>query len=206
MVLLLWSFNLSFLVSSVMHWLHGSLIVIFQFVLACEFRDALITWFSYCDFQFVLVCEFHDSLIVWFFHCDFSIYPCLWILWYTDHMVLSLWSSICICERILFWNSFYGPFECEYVMLSGFWIDYVISFWCSFNLWLWANLVLNLSHLKLIIGMCYVLNTSGFLNSWCDSLSCAPLSCDCEQILYCNYHIWTRNTNVLRPKHIWILE
>ena len=59
---------------------------------------------------------------------------------------------------------------------------------------------------ELVIRICYVLNTSGFLKRWWDFLSCASLSYDCEEILFCSYHIWTHNMNVLRPKHIWILE
>ena len=194
MTLSLWSFNLYVLVDSVIHWSHGSLILIFQSVCARDLHYTLIKGSFHCDlsismclglplyidhmvlllwsfnlyllghsithwshdsffvtFQSVWSCRLCHTLITWFFHCDLSIRLCLEIPLYIDHMILSLWSfnlyvlvdsiihwshgslivifqSVFAFERILFWNLFYDPFECKYVMLSGFWIDYVISY------------------------------------------------------------------------------
>ena len=101
MVLSLWSFNVYVLVNSVIHWSHGSFIVIFQSVFACEFRDTLLAWFS---------------------HCNLSISPWLWIPWYTDRMVLSLWSFnlSLLVNSVIHWSHgflfviFQSVFACEF--------------------------------------------------------------------------------------------
>ena len=121
-------------------------------------------------FQFVLACEFHDALIAWFSHCDLSICPFLWILWYTDCMVLSLWSFnlYVLVNSVIHWS--HGSFS------------------VIFNLYLWANLVLEFILWSIWMWICYVI---WILNRLCDFFPCAPLTCDCEQISFCNYHIWT---------------
>ena len=42
-----------------------------------------------------------------------------------------------------------------------------------------------------LLWICYII---WILNRLCDFLSCVLLGSDCEQLLFCSYHTWTRNT------------
>ena len=123
MVLSLWSFNLSLLVNSVIHWSHGPFFVIFQSVFVSESCFAIIT------FELVI----------------------------------------------------------------HFMVHFNVNMLCHKSIWI--------------------------LNRWCDFFPCALLTCDCEQISFCTYHIWTcsschipfwcglcHTVNTLVPDWWWIFS
>ena len=125
--------------------------------------------FLFLIFQSVFACDFRYTLIIWSSLCDLSICICLWIPLYTDHMVFSLWSFnlYVLVNSVIQWSHGLSLCDLSLVTVSDSLFEiitfgHVVHFnvnmlhrkhiwtlnrWCgfslcSFNLWLWANLVL----------------------------------------------------------------
>ena len=95
----------------------------------CVCNDHMV--FLLLIFQSVITCDFCYKLITLSSLCDLSIWICLWIPSYTNHMVFSLWSFnlYLLVNSVIHWS--HGPFFVIFQFVFAFEFRHTLITWFS---------------------------------------------------------------------------